>query len=118
VGLRANIDYLQEIRNVKVYDEIEGDYKEAIEERNSKARKRTGKQLTSVILAQIYNLSNHLEAGLCPRNETEVYELIQTNNLEETLDKWTEEIRNNTRQINIGGGGSGLPNPVFGSARV
>jgi DNA-binding transcriptional regulator YbjK len=59
------------------------------------------KQLTSAILAQIHNLSCHLEPGLCPRNDTEVCELLQSNRLEETLDKWAEEIRNNARQINI-----------------
>jgi gas vesicle protein len=58
------------------------------------------KQLTSAILTQIHNLSSHLEPGLCPRNDTEVNELIYSNNLEETLDKWTEEIKNNARQIN------------------
>jgi hypothetical protein len=34
-------------------------------------------------------------------NEAEVYELIQSQNLEETLNSWTEQIRNNARQINI-----------------
>jgi hypothetical protein len=58
---------------------------------------RMGKQLMSAILAQIYNLSEYLEPGTCPRNETEVHDLIQSNTLEETLDKWTEEIRSNAR---------------------
>jgi hypothetical protein len=45
------------------------------------------KQLISAILTQIHNLSSHLEPGLCSRNETEVYDLIHSNNFEETLDK-------------------------------
>jgi hypothetical protein len=59
------------------------------------------KQLASMILAQIYNLSSHLEPGGCPRNNEEVYKLIESNNLEETLDKLTEEVRKEARQINI-----------------
>jgi hypothetical protein len=59
------------------------------------------KQHMSPILAQIYSMSGYLEPGACPRNEAEVYDLIQGNNLEETLDNWTEQIRNNARQISI-----------------
>jgi hypothetical protein len=99
--LRVNIAYLQEIRKREVYDKIEGDHREEIRERKCNARQRTGKQLTSAILAQIYNLSKYLEPELCPRNDTEVYEMIHSNTLEETLDKLAEEIRSEGRQINI-----------------
>jgi hypothetical protein len=60
---------------------------EAVPERECNARKRMGKQLASMILAQIYNLSGHLETGICPRNNEEVYDLIESNRLKETLDK-------------------------------
>jgi hypothetical protein len=75
--------------------------KEAIKERESNTGKRIEKLLTSAILAQIYILSSHLEPRLCLRNETEVDELIQSNCLEETLDKRAEEVRNDAKQINI-----------------
>jgi hypothetical protein len=51
VGLRANIAYLQEIRKSEVYDEIDGDQREARKERESNTGKRIEKLLTSVILA-------------------------------------------------------------------
>jgi hypothetical protein len=101
VGLKANIAYLQEIRRTEVYDEIEGDQREAIGERESNAKKRMEKQIISAILAQIYNISSYLEPGFCPRNEMEVNELIESNILDETLDKWTEEVRKEARQPNI-----------------
>jgi ribosomal protein L17 len=59
------------------------------------------KQIASAILTQIYNISSQLEQGLCSRNENEVYDLIESNNLEETLSKWTEEVRKEARQTNI-----------------
>jgi hypothetical protein len=31
VGLKANIAYIQALRNMKVYEEVEGDIREAIE---------------------------------------------------------------------------------------
>jgi hypothetical protein len=101
MGLRSNIARMQEIIKGKVYDEIEGDYRYVEKEGTSNARIRMGKQLMSAILAQIYNLPEYLEPGTCPRSEAEVYDLIQGNNLEETLNKWTEEIRSNAMQINI-----------------
>jgi hypothetical protein len=101
VGLRVNVAHLQEIVKGKVYDEIEGDYRYVVEDSGSNARIRMGKQLMIAILAQIHNLANNLKPGMYPRNEIEVYELMQENNLEETIDKWTEEIRNKARHINI-----------------
>jgi hypothetical protein len=78
MGLRANIAHLQEIIKDKVYHQIEGDYRYAEKEGKSNARIRMGKQLTNIILAQIYNLSEYLEPGTITRNEAEVYELIQS----------------------------------------
>jgi hypothetical protein len=101
VGLKANIAFLQEIRRTEVYDEIKGEQREVIGERESNTRKRMEKQIISAILAQIYNISSHLEPGYCPRNEIEVNELIESNSLDETLDKWTEEVRKEARQPNI-----------------
>jgi hypothetical protein len=63
--------------------------------------KRMGNPLMNTIQAQIYNLSKYLDTGTFPRNETEVYDLIQSQNLEETLNGWTEKVRSNARQINI-----------------
>jgi hypothetical protein len=101
MGLRASIAHMQEIIKGKFYDEIEGDYRYVEKEGKRNSRIRTGKQLMSTILAQIYNLSEYLEPGTTPRNEAEAYELIQSYNLEETLNNWTEQIRNSTKQINI-----------------
>jgi hypothetical protein len=39
-GLKARIAYLQEVRNAKIYDEVEGDTREAIEERECKNKLR------------------------------------------------------------------------------
>jgi len=38
VGLKANIGYLQELRNMKVYDEVEGEIRETIEEIDRRER--------------------------------------------------------------------------------
>jgi ElaB/YqjD/DUF883 family membrane-anchored ribosome-binding protein len=42
-----------------------------------------------------------LEPGQFPRNEQEVYELIESSSLEDTLNKWTEEVRKEARETNI-----------------
>jgi hypothetical protein len=44
-------------------------------------------QITSAILAQIYNISSQLEQGQCHKNENEVYKLMESNSLEDTLSK-------------------------------
>jgi BMFP domain-containing protein YqiC len=85
----------------KIYDEIEGNTREVIEEREKNVRKGMEKQITSAILAQIYNSSNQLESGQCRRNENEIYEFIESNSLDDTLNKWTEEIRKEARETNI-----------------
>jgi hypothetical protein len=72
MGLRKNIARLQEILKGKVYDEIEGDYIYAEKESRSDARIKMVKQLMSAILAQIYNLPEYLEPGMCNINEAEV----------------------------------------------
>jgi ElaB/YqjD/DUF883 family membrane-anchored ribosome-binding protein len=101
MGLRANIAHIQEVLKDKLYDEVEGDYKYPEKEEKSNSREKMGYQFMNIILAQIYNLSKYLEAGEIHRNETEVYDLIQSQNLEETLNNWTEQIRSNARQIKI-----------------
>jgi hypothetical protein len=57
--------------------------------------------LIGLILAQTHNLSEYIEEGTAPRNESEVYELIHSNNLEDTLEKWSEEVKRAGRESNI-----------------
>jgi hypothetical protein len=52
-------------------------------------------------LAQIHNLEKYLEKLIAPRNGTELYGLLYSNNFEETIEKWSEEVRKIARDANI-----------------
>jgi hypothetical protein len=84
-----------------MYDETKVNYKYADKEEGKGSRKRIENQLINIMQAQIYNLSKYLETSTFPRNEAEVYELIQSQNLDVRLDSWTEQVRSNARQVNI-----------------
>jgi hypothetical protein len=68
---------------------------------NSNTKKRIQNQLVGIVLAQIHNLEKCIEGGDGPRNENELYELLQSNNFEDILDKWSEEVKKAARESNI-----------------
>jgi microcompartment protein CcmL/EutN len=57
--------------------------------------------LLDIIQAQMNNIVQYLEHEIVPRNETEVLELISSEELEGTMENLTKQIKEISKQVNI-----------------
>jgi hypothetical protein len=100
-GVKADCGYLQEIFREELFDEWTGDQNQESRKAKSNRKERIQSQLTGSILAKIRNLENYLENMITPRNGTELYDLLNSVNFEETIEAWSEKVRKITRDANI-----------------
>jgi hypothetical protein len=97
-GLRSNCGYLQETFREELFDEFTRDQNQELKKMKSNTKKRIQSQLVGMGLAQIHNLEKYIEDGSGPRNENELYELLQSKSFEDNLEKWSEEVKKAARE--------------------
>jgi microcompartment protein CcmL/EutN len=67
----------------------------------SYGRARIEDDLINRTMAQIFDLEKYTQNMIIPRNQQELFELIQGRDYEETMESWVEEVRKVARDTDI-----------------